>query len=56
MLVCFCVYICGQTVLWVTFESLKADLIGEIGRIAAFLGIPCNDAMADLVAQGSTLR
>lgn len=37
-------------------ESLKADLVGELGRIAAFLGIPCNDAMADLVAQGSTFK
>lgn len=45
-----------DNVLWVTFEDLKRDLAAEVTRIAAFLDIPCDAALADAVAAGSTFK
>eukprot|EP00656_Telonema_subtile_P005249 TRINITY_DN12386_c0_g1_i1.p1 TRINITY_DN12386_c0_g1~~TRINITY_DN12386_c0_g1_i1.p1 ORF type:complete len:333 (-),score=73.93 TRINITY_DN12386_c0_g1_i1:101-1099(-) len=45
-----------ESILWVTFESLKSDLRTEVGRIAEFMGCELDSDTLDLVAEGSTFE
>lgn len=44
----------GTHVLFVCFEDLKRDLVSQVARIAAFLGISADQALLDLVTSQAT--
>jgi aryl sulfotransferase len=46
----------NPNVLWVCFEDLKADLKGEIARIASFLGFSEDKALFDMVLEKSSFK
>ena len=45
-----------DTILWVKFEDLKADLRGQVERISDFLGCELSQSELDLVSQASTFE
>ena len=45
-----------KNVLWVCFEDLKADLSGQVKRVADFLGIACDEKLLATVVEKSSFE